>query len=151
MWSRQLPWVNWESCLRQLEVPWSVKHHQLHQALASFWRNHALHHRHLLLLVELQKPIGGLLRQHRFISTRRLLPKVWHFFWLPFLRQCLINTWLGVLIYVLRYFCYLRYLRWGIITRPPSVKWHNLVNIQFIYMNILGSIAEGMLSLQIWK
>ena len=41
--------------------------------------------------------------------------------------------------------------RWGIITGPPSFKWHNLVNIRFIYMKISGSIAERMLSLQIWK
>jgi len=40
---------------------------------------------------------------------------------------------------------------WGIITGPPSFKWHNLVNIRFIYMKISGTIADGMLSLQIWK
>jgi len=44
-----------------------------------------------------------------------------------------------------------KYTRWDIITAPPSFKQHNLVNIQFIYMKILGNIAEGMLSLQIWK
>ena len=38
-----------------------------------------------------------------------------------------------------------------IITWPPSFKRHNLVNIRFIYMKISGNIAEGMLSLQIWK
>jgi len=32
---------------------------------------------------------------------------------------------------------------------PPSFKRHNLVNIRFIYLEISGNIAEGMLSLQI--
>jgi len=34
--------------------------------------------------------------------------------------------------------------------RTPSFKWHNLVNIQFIYKKISGTIADGMLSLQIF-
>ena len=41
--------------------------------------------------------------------------------------------------------------QWGIITGPPSFKQRNLVNIQFIYMRISDTIAEGMLSLDIWK
>ena len=36
-----------------------------------------------------------------------------------------------------------------IITGPPSFKQHNLVNIRFIYMEIAGFIADGMLSLKI--
>jgi len=39
--------------------------------------------------------------------------------------------------------------RRGIITRPPSFKRHNLVNIWFI--KISGNIVEGMLSPKIWK
>jgi len=31
----------------------------------------------------------------------------------------------------------------------PSFKWHNLVNIRFIYMKISGNIAEGMPSQEI--
>jgi len=31
---------------------------------------------------------------------------------------------------------------------PPSFKWQNLVSLQFIYMKILGIIAEEILSLQ---
>ena len=41
--------------------------------------------------------------------------------------------------------------RWAIITGPPSVKWHNLVNMRFIYIKISDNTAEGMLSLHIWK
>ena len=41
--------------------------------------------------------------------------------------------------------------RWGIITGPPGFKRHNLVNIRFIYMKISDNIADGILSLQIWK
>jgi len=41
--------------------------------------------------------------------------------------------------------------QWGIITAPRSFKQHNLVNIRFIYMKISGTIAEWMLSLQMWK
>jgi len=32
-----------------------------------------------------------------------------------------------------------------------TFKRHNLVNMCFIYMKITGSIADGMLSVQIWK
>jgi len=33
--------------------------------------------------------------------------------------------------------------------RPPSFRWHNSVNIRFIYLKISGNIAEGILNLQI--
>jgi len=39
--------------------------------------------------------------------------------------------------------------RWDIITGP--LTQHNLVNIRFGYMKISGTVAEGMLSLQIWN
>jgi len=42
-----------------------------------------------------------------------------------------------------------RYTQCDIITGHPSYKRHNLVTVQFIYMKILGNIAEGMMSLQI--
>ena len=32
--------------------------------------------------------------------------------------------------------------RWGIISRPPSFKRHDLVNIRFIYMKISGNYAS---------
>ena len=41
------------------------------------------------------------------------------------------------------------YTRWCIITRPPSFKRHNLVNIRYIYMTISENIAEEMPSLHI--
>ena len=40
-----------------------------------------------------------------------------------------------------------KYTRWGIITRPPSSKWHNFVNTRFINMKISGNKAEGILNL----
>jgi len=30
----------------------------------------------------------------------------------------------------------------------PGFKWHNLVNMRFIYIKISGTLAEGMLNLQ---
>ena len=41
--------------------------------------------------------------------------------------------------------------RWGITTGPTSFKWHNSVNMRFVYMKISGNIDDRMVSLHIWK
>jgi len=73
----------------------------------------------------------------------------------PLTRRHCVSDNVGLIAYMARtsvdFFCPNAYTRWGLITGPRTYKRHNLVNIRFIYVKISDNIAEGMLSLQIWK